>query len=467
MFLSYFTLAVALCLSAVAAWYSILGLTAIFAAAVIPIVIMGTILEVAKVTVTVWLHHYWDQARWLMKLYLVPAVVMLALITSMGIFGFLSKAHSDQSLVSGDVLARISVYDEKIRTEKENIEANRRALRQMDEAVDQSMSRSTDEKGADKAVALRRSQGRERTRLLTEISESQRRITALTEERAPAAAEVRKVEAEVGPIKYIAALIYGDNPDANLLERAVRLVIIILVVVFDPLALTMVLAANESLRWERERSRPEPPHTEPEPQPEPEEDEPKAWPFPLGHAPPAPEPLYPPDDGPLSSDQLQDIQDSAPQPVTVDEDEMAQGRSKAAMIAWKLDHPDDTWKHQRALLHQGKIDRLPWDQPPYTTSELGLAPDHVPGAGTVQGFGSAFPETAQKGDMFVRLDYLPSRLFKYNGSKWVEVDKKLTDQYSYQQGYIDWLIQQLDAGTYDAEWLTDSEKDEIAQRLAK
>ena len=206
---------------------------------------MGTILEVAKVTVTVWLHHYWDQARWLMKLYLVPAVVMLALITSMGIFGFLSKAHSDQSLVSGDVLARISVFDEKIRTEKENIEANRRALRQMDEAVDQSMSRTTDEKGADKAVALRRSQGRERTRLLTEISESQRRITALTEERAPAAAEVRKVEAEVGPIKYIAALIYGDNPDANLLERAVRLVIIILVVVFDPLALTMVLAANE------------------------------------------------------------------------------------------------------------------------------------------------------------------------------------------------------------------------------
>ena len=192
MFLSYFTLVVALCLSAVAAWYSILGLTAIFAAAVIPIIIMGTILEIAKVTVTVWLHRYWGHARLLMKIYLVPAVVMLALITSMGIFGFLSKAHSDQNLVSGDVLSKISIYDDKIRTERENIEANRRALKQMDEAVDQSMARSSDEKGADKAVALRRGQARERTRLLTEITESQKKIAALNEERAPIAAEVRR-----------------------------------------------------------------------------------------------------------------------------------------------------------------------------------------------------------------------------------------------------------------------------------
>jgi len=109
MFLSLITLAVALGLSVIAAYYSIAGLTAIFAAAVIPIMVMGSILELAKVVVTLWLHEYWSRARWLMKLYLVPAVVMLMLITSMGIFGFLSKAHSDQSLVSGDVQAKIAV----------------------------------------------------------------------------------------------------------------------------------------------------------------------------------------------------------------------------------------------------------------------------------------------------------------------------------------------------------------------
>ena len=233
MFLTYLMFAVALCLSAVAAFYSIVGLTAIFAASVIPVVIMGTILEVAKLSITVWLHEYWQQVKWAMRAYLVPAVVVLMFITSMGIFGFLSKAHTDQSLVSSDSQANISIYDEKIRTSRDNIEANRRALKQMDEAVDQVMGRSSDEKGADKAVAIRRSQQKERARLLTEISTEQKTIARLNEEAAPFRAENRKIEAEVGPIKYIAALIYGDNPDQNILERAVRWVIIIIVAVWS------------------------------------------------------------------------------------------------------------------------------------------------------------------------------------------------------------------------------------------
>jgi hypothetical protein len=162
----------------------------------------------------------------------------------MGIFGFLSKAHMDQGITSGDILAKISVYDEKIKTEKENIEANRRALKQMDEGVDQVLGRSTDEKGADKAVALRRSQQKDRSRLQTEISQSQKSIAELNNARAPIATEVRKVEAEVGPIKYIAALLYGDNPDSNTLEKAVRILIIVLIFVFDPLAVLMLIAAN-------------------------------------------------------------------------------------------------------------------------------------------------------------------------------------------------------------------------------
>ena len=430
MILTVLMFVVALCLSAVAAFYSIVGLTAIFAAAVMPIVLMGSILEVAKLTVTVWLHDYWDRARWLMKVYLSTAVVVLMIITSMGIFGFLSKAHSDQSMVSGDILAKISIYDEKIKTEKENIEANRKALKQMDEGVDQVLGRSADEKGADKAVALRRSQQKERVRLQAEISQSQKSIAELNNARAPIAAEVRKVEAEVGPIKYIAALIYGDNPDANLLERAVRWVIIMLVIVFDPLAVMMLLAATESRKWLRE-----------------DQEKPK----------------YDQDDGPLTDEQIEQIKETAdkpswmihtdpsppgwmynttttypsteeeveelktefdrgrhayldkpfvhfenlkpmPAPSDTDDDEILdeldEHSTKLARAQWKKNNPGKTLKEQRSLLDRGLIDHLPWKD-------------------TNIGFGKELPQEAQRGEMFIISD-LPSRLYKFNGDKWTK-----------------------------------------------
>ncbi len=246
MYLAIISLITGLAISAVAIYYSVVGLTAIFAAAAIPIMVMGVALEVAKLVATVWLKQNWKIAPSLIKVYLVSAVGILMFITSMGIFGFLSKAHMDQTLVSGDVQNKIAIYDEKIKIARENIDANRKALKQMDEAVDQVMARSSDEKGADKAVAIRRSQQKERGRLLSEIEAEQKKIVQLNEDRAPIAAEVRKVEAEVGPIKYIAAFVYGDNPDTNLLERAVTWVIVIIVFVFDPLAVVLLLAAQYS-----------------------------------------------------------------------------------------------------------------------------------------------------------------------------------------------------------------------------
>jgi hypothetical protein len=242
-----------LTLSAVAIYYSVIGLTSIFSAAFWPIVVMGTTLEVSKLVAASWLKFYWTQIPRMMKLYMTTAVIVLMVITSMGIFGFLSKAHSDQSLVSGDVQAQIAVYDEKIKTERENIDAARKALTQMDAQVNERLSRSTDDRGAERAVQIRRQQQAERTRLQNDISRSQSAIAKLNEERAPIAAEVRKVEAEVGPIKYIAAFIYGDNPDANLLEKAVTWVIVIIVAVFDPLAVLMLLGAQMTLVWHREK----------------------------------------------------------------------------------------------------------------------------------------------------------------------------------------------------------------------
>ena len=256
MLFGYILLLIALTISSVAAFYSIAGLTAIFAAAFWPIVIMGSVLELGKIATTVWLHKYWDRAPWQFKAYLVPAIVVLMLITSMGIFGFLSKAHLDQAVPAGDISAQVQIFDDKIKTERDNIEAARKALKQMDSQVDAKLARTDDDKGAERAVQIRRSQSRERNTLQNEISTAQKKITALQEQRAPIASQARKVEAEVGPIKYIAALVYGDNPDAGVLEKAVRWVIILIVLVFDPLALVLILAADQTFAWHRKDKRP-------------------------------------------------------------------------------------------------------------------------------------------------------------------------------------------------------------------
>ena len=250
-FIAYLALFSGLTISAVAIWYSVAGLVSIFAAAVIPIIVMGVVLEVSKLIATVWLKLNWSRAPVFIRSYLIVAIAILMVITSMGIFGFLSKAHSDAGLVSGDVQSKIAIYDEKIKTAKENIEANRKQLKQMDEAVDQVMGRSTDEKGADKANNIRKSQQRDRTALAKDIEANQKLIAKLNDAAAPIRAEVRKVEAEVGPIKYIAAFVYGDNPDANVLEKAVTWVIIIIVSVFDPLAVILLLASQYSFQWFR------------------------------------------------------------------------------------------------------------------------------------------------------------------------------------------------------------------------
>lgn len=274
MILAWLLLLTGLTISAVAIYYSVVGLTAIFAAAALPIIVMGTTLEVAKLVCASWLKANWERVPLLMKTYMTIAVAVLMLITSMGIFGFLSKAHMDQSLVSGDVQSKIAIIDEKIKTERDNIESAKKALAQMDAAVDQTMARSTNEAGAGRAAQLRRTQAKERATLQADITKAQKNIIALNDEAAPIRAEVRKVEAEVGPIKYIAAFVYGDNPDANLLEKAVTWVIITIVVVFDPLAVIMLLAAQMSFGWTKKQ-----------------------------------EPAYEPDDGPLTDKQVEQIKE--------------------------------------------------------------------------------------------------------------------------------------------------------------
>jgi hypothetical protein len=493
MFFAYIILFTALLLSAVAAYYSIAGLTAIFAAAVIPVIIMGATLELGKVVATVWLHNNWKRINLVFKTYLVPAILFLMLLTSMGIFGFLSKAHSDQSLVSGDAMSKVAIFDEKINTEKENIAQAKKALEQMNAQVDQMLGRSDTERGAERAVSIRKNQAKERAALQAEITKSQKIIQQLQEERAPLAAEFRKVEAEVGPIKYIAALLYGDNPDQNILERAVRWVIILIVIVFDPLALCLILAGNKQLEWVREDKEkklvneaaekvevmhhPEP-VTEPEPikfnpdkiEVTPEEEElfktlePKQEPETVGII--EEEIKEEPIDEEMASD-LAEIyhQSENPNPLpSIEEPKSLLPEQTAEILTEGVTEEayrksaGDYIEFEGKSMHKNVLREM-------RPEIFKIRPDS--GDTPNVGFGTEFPKYAVMGDVFVRVDILPNRVYKFVRNKWIEMSKENSDTYLHNDGYINYLIEKIGSGEVDPEMLTATEQDMVEQYIRK
>ena len=664
MIFGYLMLLIAVGISSIAAYYSVAGLTAIFAAAALPVIIMGGALEAGKIAATVWLHNNWQRAGIAFKLYLIPAIMFLMLLTSMGIFGFLSKAHLDQNIPTGDAQAKVQIIDDKIATARGNIDSAKATLKQMDAQVNEMLSRSTDNKGTERAVAIRKQQEKERVNLNKIVTDNQNSITALNTERAPIAAEYRKIEAEVGPIKYVAALIYGDNTDTNALERAVRWVIILIVVVFDPLALCLILAANKQLEWARQGkgawvhdeeddkkakdtstidavSRLAVPAEEPPLVPAEEEkhglDSQQSNPS-TGEPPLQEHPLteeereskeeqemknffwrgrmiaraldaeeaerqakeanselaeidafteqayedlitqieadearyeaelekknaqekeligklqtqeqalvelaneYESMEGRLHAEiarklelaetlahteQLKtDLKSAldgtaeANENLTGENQRMAQdllrATQKSTMLASQLAQSE-----QKSAELQGWVDQLQADlrtamqlaqerneavkaiqaqlpQPEVTVTEvfpesetpveplleethdttagaeLGfteryfshkMSPD---GAESQAGFGNEFPATPAKGDLFLRVDFLPSRLYKWNGVKWIEVDKGLSDHLVYNQAYIEHLVERIRSGEYDIDDLSDTEKQELQQYL--
>lgn len=725
MFLSYLILLTALCLSAIAAFYSIVGLTAIFAAAVIPIIIMGGILEISKLVVTVWLHEFWDRCKFTMKLYLVPAVIVLMFITSMGIFGFLSKAHIEQTSASQESVAQVerinteiarltAIVDRaeekitqlessgsgsdaniqsQIDKEQERIdrafERIQPAIAQQNKIIEDARSAdgnrtkpfedqlssiqaeilrlensareyedkiaglSSDNSGVEPLLAqiaaleeeiirvtnqlnsnepgqVRAGQaiigvtsdglfgGNTRTALATWVKAQRDRITqiqgevaqvrkdantevvaerdrlsgvvadireqqipslkqreldmlnrideirqtespviatardeiqrlresaesqvaqsqalierlrgqlaqtdkvadidaqvdeqnlrikeanlqidTLTEQRYALEAEYRKLEAEVGPVKYIAEMIYGQEADKNLLEQAVRWVIIIIVAVFDPLAIMMLLAATESFGWYRKQKN-ESHNATTQLHSRTTEEENASTSAGIVEKEnkiiyPIPEPLdleelkttkelvdedtlrKEPDaetnekiedlekkSKPASQDstttsqeqQVQELIDQAFQQAETEEDLNSE---KIAKRVWKTQHPEHTLKKQERLYEQGKIDQLPWH-------ELALQVDEIDAKGEV-GFGTGFPQDPKKGDVWIRVDFLPTKLYKYNGNKWIEVDKDKSDTFAYNEQYIDHLINKIASGEYDIEMLNDTERDQIENRL--
>ena len=233
----------ALGVSAVAGYFSIVGLMAIFPAAAMSILAMGVVLEIAKLVTASWLYQNWERANLLMKAYFVPAVAILSIITSMGIFGFLSKAHIDQGVESGDATAKIERLDKNIESNSREVERAQRTLDSFDETLDRYTSLGFVTRGLD----ARKEQQEEREAMRNIIAKAEAENDKLYDQRSELSAEVRAFEVEVGPIKYIADLIYEDGREN--LEEAVRAVIIMLVLVFDPLAILLVIAANMQLNY--------------------------------------------------------------------------------------------------------------------------------------------------------------------------------------------------------------------------
>ena len=407
------------------------------------------------------------------------------------------------------------------------------------------MSRSTTEQGADKATAIRRGQARERTNLQNEIARAQTEIVKLNDQRAPIAAEVRKVEAEVGPLKYIAKLIYGNNPDANLLEQAVVWVIIMIVAVFDPLALVLILAAQQSIRWASGEDQEEsisatdkkpnrftqftekirrrfvkddtpdfegvkmpdgtwvqtgPAFNTVEPQEEYtsidevnrrlaeaadaaadrvdnynegsliiESDMDYDKPF-KGRGLPPGMPLtasYQQADVPEEPNPYQDVKPDADHWYDeVDQTEKTPDPFMEDLIMAKEPEPEpvvvvDTPNPRAAEAAPGTNRGVMFTQP--------IQADNTPALGKSAntGFGNEFPAQPEKGDVYLRTDYLPNRLYKFNSKKWIEVDKTQIDLYAYNEMYIKYLIEQIDSGNYDIETLSDVEREQISQYLSR
>jgi hypothetical protein len=682
--LTTITFITALLISAVAIYYSVAGLAAIFAAAVIPIIIMGGILEVAKLVTTLWLHRYWAQARWWLKTYLSIAVIVLMFITSMGIFGFLSKAHIEQTSASQESVAQVERYDNEIRRQTGLVERYETRIKQLESGgggadasiqsqidteqkrIDSAYARIQpqideqnkiiegqsklfsdqitkidgdlallqkyiDDKEVAKAQALvgvrtdgdwgpgtaravttwRNTKTTERATLVakiqdinkdnsniqaareevkrlratvdTQVAESNKTIVRLreslgknksedidtqlkeqlallkdaqtaldtaTKQKYTLQTEYRKLEAEVGPIKYIAEFIYGEDADKNMLEHAVRWVIIIIIFVFDPLAVLLLLASQYSFEYHRRERKSldelikETPNIEP----------------------PTPEivPVVEPQESPsptifdqyvltelnkMLSQELEQRREVEESLIKMYEDEE---RDNDALHV-KIDHLEEKLKeiqtererlsaaygHEREraeeLAYQlvqasQSITETQPDQPvveeivvegvveptvdsteitvdaPETVTESksseiqtygvtnqaifyhpseeyvnfegkqisinalkGLRPDLLLSPGDPVNqilFGNTFPRYSRVGDIYIRTDAMPHIVYKFNGKKWIEVDKTQNTSYVQYIPYLQLLIQKCESGEYDADYLTDAEREEIENHLS-
>jgi hypothetical protein len=690
-FIAWLTLVTALTISGVAIYYSVSGLAAIFSAAVIPIIIMGGVLEVSKLVTAVWLHRYWGIATWWLKTYLSIAVLVLMLITSIGIFGFLSKAHDTASGNATEAIATVQRIDGQIAREENRIEiledriaglnsgdgfdvsgsitqqqeiiAGARGAVQADidynqtqitainerldrdlEALETSLTADiqvqtdklvpldelvasyrdeedsgfinrTDNRGEaervlqeqkperdaiateitrlrdsardreselrrEASVAVREAQGNindyraqtqdtvdaataEINRLRQQSNSSQdddleqidewnltidgiyNTIDSLRDEKFESEQAVRLVESEVGPIRYIAEFFTGtEDADAGLLETAVSWLIMVIIFVFDPLAVLLLIASQYTFEQRRKENpsleKPEPPE-EPDPQPlgegfdmdpfgmadqlieddEVEEDY-KAMKEDIQSSPPSAvddaanimsgfdldftklEPSIAEAKEAFENWELSKFHKKLEEEVSVENDQVLEPVPEPVVespittnpeFQAKIDETKKAFKEyegNKKVEEEEKVVDAPRVSQGVTYEKIrdseyyidpegkqihenALKAQHpnlflqadsgARQAGT--SFGTAFPMIAVKGDIFVRVDQMPNRVYKFEGKDWMEIDKDSSDSYTFDEEYIKYIIAQIKTGEYDIDLLSEAERHQVEIYLTK
>lgn len=598
MFFNYITIFIALAISGVAIFYSVAGLATIFAASVIPIIIMGSVLEVGKLITAVWLHKNWSKAVWWLKTYLTLAVVILMFITSMGIFGYLSKSHIEQASASDDQIAKIEVLDDAIvrldskinrwDTEIERLSSgdisntrvdnliqreqdaldtinasidkekqeyrtqattdinaiNNKLTQYRDNTKDEIVSINeqlktcfscTDERQAlkDTKSALAdneasatsnissikrqlsvdlsniaqqytsqlapinqrinelKTQSSSKTQdidvristLESNIQTAQATLSLNREDKTVLESKFRKLEAEVGPVKYIAEFIYNKEADRNMLEEAVRWVIVTIIFVFDPLAVLLLIASQYSFEETKRKNNPKPPTpTQPIKPIKREHDYTELvgktykgkW-----HPDDAPDANTPKDtsytaligkifEGVRHEDDTTDNKIPA-KPAPIKKKKKAKTSKKAIKKAVKKITPANPTKRGiiikktnskvsnkdtniiTALIesvsnddyvsYEGKMHRK-------QAFEI-MHPEFLTDVKSTVDFGIVFPENVSNATLFLRTDFLPTKLFRFNGESWVELDKALLKESAYSRKYTEHLIEKINEHDYD------------------
>ena len=455
MHFSYTLLAVALLISAVAEYYSILGLIAIFPAASWSVAIMGASLGLGKVMATVWLHRNWHRAGWQYKTYLVPAVFALMMLTSMGVFGYLSQAHVASETGNTANAEQVALLDERIAVQQSQITQARTDLDQLNQQID----RFTQQGSVNRGVTIRQRQQQERQVLLKQIEAAQTEIGKLREQRIPLTIEQSKVEAKVGPIKYVAALIYGDDPGGNLLERSVRWITILIVAVFDPLALVLLLSATREIAWNRKPEEAAAPVVE-------VKTEYVEVPVDRVVEVPVEKIVEVPVDRVVEVEKIVEVPVEKIVEVPVDR----------IVEVERVVYPENVASEM--LDKERKIDAL-LDQVMDMTRRLekvtGRNEDYLNRIEELQGtasnpanvsYGMDFPEQASEGDLFVWVGQVPHILYEHDGSSWIPADKNETTGYLADPAYLQVLLELLNTGELKQEQLTESELYHIGAWLA-
>lgn len=233
----------AVILSFISAWFSISGIQTVFSGAVVAATLMGASLEISKITATLWLRSWWNKSIGPLKTYFVISVIILILISSIGIYAFLADAFTGQRAETAEIENRISRLEQRIETEQSRIQSSERALDQLDDAIDEYIERGVVTSG----LQAREDQREERESLRSDIRESEESIDEYRDELQEIQNERDSIRADVGPVEYIAVLLYGSDIAEENFDNAVRIFIILLVIVFDPFAVLLMVAGNKAI----------------------------------------------------------------------------------------------------------------------------------------------------------------------------------------------------------------------------